>query len=213
MSGSHDQEPATRTKGRLFAVVSPSPDDLVRAASIPFDQCPRRYCWWWRSLGFEWDVTPSVGCTFLTSPKPRGMTEAETPCCRCNAASTFDHYEPREPHLLQDGFAVPRWYSSDHRRPNGEISYDLVMEEDMAFVEGSYRIGGGGDWQVFIMSKRPIDEPSWKSSTWKSRVSGIVVQVPERMPLNADSTERLLADILGVGAWERVRGPDSMQLR
>ena len=72
-------------------------------------------------------------------------------------SSTVDHYEPREPHLLEDGFAVPRWYSAEHRRPNGEISYDLVMEDDMAFVEGSYRIGGC-DWQVFIISKRLIDE-------------------------------------------------------
>ena len=114
--------------------------------------------------------------------------------------------------MLEDGFAVPRWYSAEHRRPNGEIGYDLVMEDDMAFVEGCCRIGGC-DWQVFIISKRPIDGPSWKSCTWESGVSGVVVQVPKRMPLNADSTERLLSDILGVGAWTRVRGPDSMQLR
>jgi hypothetical protein len=123
-----------------------------------------------------------------------------------------DHYEPREPRLLEDGFAVPRWHSAEHRRPNGEISYDLVMEDDMAFVEGSYRIGGC-DWQVVIISKRPIDEPAWKSCTWDSRVSGVVVQVPKGMPLYAASVEALLSDILGVGAWSRVRGPDSMQLR
>jgi hypothetical protein len=56
-------------------------------------------------------------------------------------------------------------------------------------------------------------EASWKSSTWESGMSGIVLQVPERMRLNAESAERLLAGILGVGAWQRVRGPDSMQLR
>ena len=71
----------------------------------------------------------------------------------------MDHYEPREPHLLEDGFAAPRWHSAEHRRPNGEISYDLVMEDDMAFIEGCYRIGGC-DWRVFIISKRPLDEPS-----------------------------------------------------
>ena len=161
---------------------------------------------------FDWDVSLSVGCTFLTSPKPPGMANTDTPCCRCDAASTVDHYEPREPHLLEDGFAVPRWYSADHRRPSGEISYDLVMEDDMAFVEGSYRIGGC-DWQVFNISKRLIDEPSWKSGTWDSGVCGIVVLVPKRMPLNVESVERLLADILGVGEWERVKGPDSMRLR
>jgi hypothetical protein len=212
MTEKHDQPPAARTKGRLFVAATPSADDLVRAASIPADQCPRRYCWWWRSLSFEWEVTPSVGCTFLTSPKPPGMANADTPCCRCDASATVDHYEPREPHLLEDGFAVPRWHSAEHRRPSGEISYDLVMEDDMAFVEGCYRIGGC-DWQVFIISKRPIDEPSWKSGTWESGVSGVVVQVPGGTMLNADSAENLLSGILGVGAWSRVQGPDSMQLR
>jgi hypothetical protein len=86
------------------------------------------------------------------------------------------------------------------------------MEDDMAFVEGTYRIGGC-DWQVFIISKRPIGEASWKSCTWESGVSGVVVRVPEGIPLNAVSAERLLSGILGVGAWARVRGPDSMLLR
>jgi hypothetical protein len=212
MSETHDQAPSARTKGRLFVVCPPSFEDLVRAASIPSDQCPRRYCWWWRSLSFEWDVTPLLGCTFLTSPRPPGMANADTTCCRCDPSSTVDHYEPREPHLLEDGFAVPRWYSSDHRRPSGEISYDLVVEDDMAFVEGCYQIGGC-DWQVFIISKRPIEGPSWKSCAWESGVWGIVMQVPEGMMLNAESAERLLSDILGVGVWTRVQGPDSMQLR
>ena len=212
MSETNDQTPFRASRGRLFVVTTPSADDLVRAASIPVNQCPRRYCWWWRSLSFDWEVTPSLGCTFLTSPKPGGMANADVPCCRCDDASTVDHYEPREPHLLDDGFAVPPWYSAEHRRPDAEISYDLVMEGDMAFVEGTYRIGGC-DWCVVIISKHPIDEPAWKSCTWGSGVSGIVVQVPERMRLNAASAEGLLSDIHGVGVGTRVKGPDSMQLR
>src|SRR6266487_3827108 len=118
MSERHDQSPPARTKGRLFIVTTPSADDLVRAANIPVDQCPRRYCWWRRSLSFDWEVTLSQGCTFLTSPKPRGMANADVPCCRCDSSSTVDQYEPREPHLLEDGFPVPQWHSSDHRRPS-----------------------------------------------------------------------------------------------
>ena len=30
---------------------------------------------------------------------------------------------------------------------HAEISYDLVMDDDMSFVEGTYRLLGG-DWQV-----------------------------------------------------------------
>jgi len=123
-----------------------------------------------------------------------------------------DQYEPREPHLLKDGFEVPRWHSPDHRRPNGEISYHIVMEEDMAFAEGSYRIGGC-EWCVVIFSKGPMESPRWKTGTWDSGVSGIEVQVPLKVRLNAATIESLLSDILGVGGWERVRGPDSMQLR
>lgn len=140
MSESNDHPPTAQTKGRLFVATTPSADDLERAANIPVDQCPRRYCWWWRSLSFEWEVMPSDGCTFLTSPKPAGMSNAEVPCCRCESSSTVDHYESREPHLLEDGFAVPRWHSSEHRRPNGEISYDLVMEDEMPFAEVTLEI-------------------------------------------------------------------------
>jgi hypothetical protein len=202
------------TKGRLFAAIKPSPENLVRAASIPSDQCPRRYCWWWRSLSFDWDLTPLEGCTFLASPKPRGTTNADVPCRRCDSSSALDQYEPREPHILDDGFAVPRWHSPEHLRPSAEISYDLIMDDDMGFVEGSYRIGGGDcNWQVIIISKRSIESPWWKGARWDSGVSGIVVYVPLKMPLNMTTVENLLSEILGVGRWESVRGPDSMQLR
>jgi hypothetical protein len=211
MSDDPDEIPQGRTKGRLLVAVMPSSDDLVRAASIPVDQCPRRYCWWWRSLSFDWDVTPLEGCAFLTSPKPRNMANTDVSCRRCDPSSTVDQYEPREPHLLEDGFAVPRWHS-DHRHPDAEISYDLVMTEDMEFVEGSYRIEGC-EWCVVILSKHSIDTPSWKGGMWEGGVSGIVVRVPIGMRLNTASVESLLSDILGVGSWDRVQGPDSMQLR
>jgi hypothetical protein len=86
------------------------------------------------------------------------------------------------------------------------------MDDDMAFVEGTYRIGRC-DWCVFIFSKRPQEEPNWKASTWDSGVWGVVVQVPLGTKLNMTSIEGMLSHVLGVGTWERVRGPDSMQLR
>lgn len=206
------EETPDQTTGRLVLAATPSLDDLNRAATIPADQCPRRYCWWWHSLSFDWELTPSEGCTFLTAPKPSGSTNPGDSCCRYDSTSAVDQYESREPHLLDDGFAVPRWHSSAHRRPNGEISYDLVMDDDMVFVEESYRIGGC-EWRVVIVSKRPIVTPSWKPCTWDSGVSGIVVEISVGIRLNALVLENLLAEILGVGAWERVQGPDSMQLR
>jgi hypothetical protein len=211
MSEDNGQTSDRRSRGRLFPVVTPSLEDLTTAANIPADQCPRRYCWWWRSLSFDWELTPLQGCTFLACDKPPNFRDAHVPCRRCDPSSTVDHYEPREPHLLEDGFAVTRWHSDDHYRAPGQISYDLVMDDDMDFVEGTYRIGGC-DWCVFIFSKRLQEEPTWRASTWDSGVWGVVVQVPRKMRLNMASAESLLSQILGVRTWERVRGPDSMQL-
>ena len=213
MSANNGQSPPSqRSRGRLFLAVTPSSEDLTKAANIPADQCPRRYCWWWRTLSFDWEMIPLQGCMFFTCDKPPGFNNANLPCRRCDPSSAVDHFEPREPHLLEDGFAVVRWYSDAQRRLPGQISYDLVMDEDMDFVEGTYRIDGS-DWCVFIFSKRPRAVPTWNASTWDSGVWGIVVQVPLGTRLNMTSVESILSHVLGVGTWKRIRGPDSMQLR
>jgi hypothetical protein len=93
-----------------------------------------------------------------------------------------------------------------------QISYDLVMEDNMAFVEGTYRLGAGG-WQVFIFSKRAVEGPVWTACTWDSGVAGVVFRVPRSMTPNMASVEALMSEALGVAEWERVRGPDSMNLR
>ena len=89
---------------RVFSVVTPTEDDLARAARIPLDACPRRYCWWWQSLGFDWETPITIGCTFLASRKPPRWPSPEVPCCRAVAGSGPDQYEPREPHLQDDGY-------------------------------------------------------------------------------------------------------------
>jgi hypothetical protein len=94
----------------------------------------------------------------------------------------------------------------------GAISYDLVMDADMSFVEGVYRLGAG-EWQVCIFSKKTVEEPGWHTCTWESGVSGIVVHVPRAFRLNMASVEDLLSQALNVETWERVQGPDSMRLR
>ena len=39
-----------------------------------------------------------------------------------------------------------------------QMSYDLVMEEDMPFVEGCFRLPGG-EWQVVIVSRGDVQQP------------------------------------------------------
>ncbi len=94
----------------------------------------------------------------------------------------------------------------------GEISYDLIMEYNMSFVEGSYRIGNG-NWQVFIFRKDAIEIAEVTSGHWSSGVTGLFVRVPLSVRLNKKAIELLMTERLGVTQWREVRGPDSMQLR
>jgi hypothetical protein len=96
----------------------------------------------------------------------------------------------------------------------GEISYDLVMDDDMEFIEGTYRVPGG-DWQVVIVSAfdRDVPDPQVVPQQWASGVSGVLVRLPRAEPINAATVERVLSEALGVSEWVRVHGPDSMQLR
>lgn len=93
----------------IFAAHQPDDDDLRKAAALPLNACPRRYCWWWRSLAFEWDIEPTDGCQFLCSKKPRGWKNVDRPCTRSGRTEGVDHYEPREPHLMEDGFDARRF--------------------------------------------------------------------------------------------------------
>jgi hypothetical protein len=97
---------------------------------------------------------------------------------------------------------------------SAEISYDLVMDDDMAFVEGTYRLPGG-DWQVVIVSEfeRDVPEPQVVPQRWESGVSGVFVRIPRADRINAAAVERVLSSAFGVSEWVRVRGPDSMQIR
>lgn len=94
----------------------------------------------------------------------------------------------------------------------GEISYDLVMEEDMQFVEGTFRMGDG-DWQVFIFKKAQIPQFEISPTLWESGVSGVTIKIDCSMPLNKRLVEQVLTEWLGVHKLNVVEGPDSMQLR
>jgi len=95
-----------------------------------------------------------------------------------------------------------------------EISFDLIMDEDMPFVEGAYRLDGSV-WQVFIFMRargtRRVGVT--KDLVWKSGVTGINVVVADDENLNKTTVLRALSDALGVSQWTEVRGPDSMVLR
>jgi hypothetical protein len=92
------------------------------------------------------------------------------------------------------------------------ISYDLVMGNDMSFVEGTYRLDGG-EWQVFIFSPdSSVSYPQVKIARW-SDATGVIVKWPPSMTLDRTAVLAILSKELGVTEWEETRGPDSLQLR
>lgn len=93
----------------------------------------------------------------------------------------------------------------------GEISYDLVMDDDMSFVEGTFR-SPGGPWQVIIVSKGNGPNVEVQPSVWESGVGGLVINVPRKIRLNRAVVEAELARTVGVEGWVQVVGPDSMTL-
>jgi hypothetical protein len=97
----------------------------------------------------------------------------------------------------------------------GEISFDLVMGEDMPFVEGCYRLCDGR-WHVFMIrhSRGGTERVgTYKDLVWKSGVTGLNVIVRDDERINKVTVLRLLSDALGATEWLEVQGPDSMQLR
>jgi hypothetical protein len=97
------------TPFRIFSIHKPTPEDLARAATIAPSECPRRYCWWWQTLAFDWNLPPAAGCTFSTAKKPHGWQHADATCKRADPTSPHDQFEPREPHLMEDGFSPTRF--------------------------------------------------------------------------------------------------------
>lgn len=114
-----DSGPPSRSSLRVLAGVDPSPEDLERGAAIPPCECPRRYCWWWISLSFEWHLTSTEGCTFLKAKKHPDWRYADIPCCRSASSSFLDHFEPREPQIEADGIDGSGWLKCRDEKNEG----------------------------------------------------------------------------------------------
>ena len=94
-----------------------------------------------------------------------------------------------------------------------EISFDLIMEDDMSFVEGTYRLPGG-EWQVFIFSRHATSKPEINvQAKWESGVTGVNVRYPKSEKLDKSAVMQILSSSLGVTEWQEIHGPDSISLR
>jgi hypothetical protein len=77
------------------------------------ESCPRRYCWYWHTLAFDWGINPDQGCEVAERHIHRLVLERQQGqpvpawqlCCRATGNPQHaDYYEPREPHLEADGW-------------------------------------------------------------------------------------------------------------
>jgi hypothetical protein len=99
---------------RLHLTVTPTPADLELAKTrLTRSVCPRRYCWYWHTLGFDWEISPEEGCEVAERHIYRLLLEQRQgearpswqQCCRATGNPQHaDYYEPREPHLAADGW-------------------------------------------------------------------------------------------------------------
>lgn len=99
---------------RVHLSVFPSPAELDKARTqLTRGTCPRRYCWYWHTLAFDWAMSPGEGCEapdrhivrlLLERDRGRPLTPWQQ-CCRASGNPQHpDYYEPREPHLEADGW-------------------------------------------------------------------------------------------------------------
>jgi hypothetical protein len=98
---------------RLFEAYDPPPAELEKARQkLTRDACPRRYCWFWHSLQFDWGLNSAEGCQVAEQHPQQLIMErdgAEVPpwrqCCRATGnAQQPDYFEPRERYLEADGW-------------------------------------------------------------------------------------------------------------
>src|SRR5574341_1830792 len=95
----------------------------------------------------------------------------------------------------------------------GRITYDLIMEDDMSFIEGCYRLPFK-EWEVFTITKYDdIGIIEVEHTSWDNGVTGVHIRIPRGIRINAERTEMIMSKVFGVERWVVVRGSDSMQLR
>jgi hypothetical protein len=98
-------------------------------------------------------------------------------------------------------------------RLKAEITLDLVMQEDMAFAEGCYRLDQG-EWHVFTVAHSAVQQVTVKKDVvWRSGVTGLNLFFPNNSKINKSVILDVMSITLGVAEWTEVRGPDSINLR
>lgn len=118
-----------------------------------------------------------------------------------------------ESELQSEGAFDPE---SAHFGTRPEFSFDIIMDDDKEYVEGTYRLPGKF-WEVMVLRKANVPtlrhRPSEPPIEWESGITGTIFDVPRDERLNRQYVIQALAAAFGIGGWVEVSGPDSMILR
>ncbi len=118
-----------------------------------------------------------------------------------------------ESDLQSEGTFEPE---SAHLALRPEFSFDIIMEDDMNYVEGTYRLPGRF-WEVMIFRRSDVPQlqhrPNQPPVEWSSGITGTVFDVPRGENLNREYVRKALRVAFGHEDWVEIRGPDSMVLR
>jgi hypothetical protein len=102
-------------KRRTLPLFAAPPAEVAEARErLTREECPRRYCWYWHSLSFDWEWKPEDGCGVAHEhfgdarlKRQRAEVRPWRRCCRASGnPQDMDYYEPREPHLQADDWAA-----------------------------------------------------------------------------------------------------------
>lgn len=129
----HERTHRLITKGYPLDLL-PTEEELECVDEMASCVCPRRYCWHWNWINHAWDKSIAEGCganrTGTNIHGRRIDPSHTTPCKRLDPSSTKDHFEPREPSMIEDGIPEGRWDCADfkQRRSSGpESGYPDVI--------------------------------------------------------------------------------------
>jgi hypothetical protein len=101
---------------------------------------------------------------------------------------------------------------SAHLGTRPEFSFDIIMEDDMVWVEGTYRLPGIF-WEAMVFGKIDVPELRFKRGKTYGDVPGIWFDVPRDAQLNRQYIVQALATAFQIGGWVEVAGPDSTVFR
>ena len=94
-----------------------------------------------------------------------------------------------------------------------QVSSDLVLDDDMGFFEGTFRIPNAFWGLVLVHKSADIQEQVINKYQWPNGLTTIEGDVPKNRPLNLDRIIEILKSFYSDSDWQLVNGPDSMILR